>query len=247
MKWRERDGVRWLEAELPGARAAFSTRLGGVSEAPFEGLNIAILTGDDRQAVRENRSRLAAALGRDPEGVVMARQVHGVNVQRHDARQEPHVFADVVRSAEEADAHVTASRELTPMVVVADCLPIALSGPGGVAMVHAGWRGLSAGIVEAAAAAVRAEAAAIGPGIGPCCYEVGEEVLAEFEDLDGVADGRMLDLPAVARALLERAGLARIESADLCTSSNPGLFFSHRRDGERTGRQAGLVWITGAP
>ena len=91
--------------------------------------------------------------------------------------------------------------------------------------------------------AVDAEAAAIGPGIGPCCYEVGEEVLAEFADLDGVAEGRMLDLPAVAAALLERAGVSATESADLCTSCNPELFYSHRRDGERTGRQAGLVWM----
>ena len=110
-------------------------------------------------------------------------------------------------------------------------------------MVHCGWRGLAGGIVERAVDEVDAEAAAIGPGIGPCCYEVGEEVLAEFDDLGGVAEGRMLDLPAVARKLLERAGVGSIESAELCTSSNPELFYSHRRDGERTGRQAGLVWV----
>jgi hypothetical protein len=110
-------------------------------------------------------------------------------------------------------------------------------------MAHCGWRGLAAGVVARAAETVDAEAAAVGPGIGPCCYEVGEEVLAEFSDLDGVADGRMLDLPAVAKALLERAGVARTESADLCTKCNPELFYSHRRDGERTGRQAGLAWI----
>ena len=110
-------------------------------------------------------------------------------------------------------------------------------------MAHGGWRGLADGIVESAAARVEAEAAAIGPGIGPCCYEVGEEVLAAFSDLDGVAEGRMLDLPAVARALLERAGVATVEVAGLCTSCNPDLLFSHRRDGERTGRQAGLAWL----
>jgi polyphenol oxidase len=90
---------------------------------------------------------------------------------------------------------------------------------------------------------VEASAAAIGPGIGPCCYEVGDEVLAEFDHLgDGVSEGRMLDLPEVARRLLERAGVGSVVGTDLCTSCNPELFFSHRRDGERTGRQAGLVW-----
>src|SRR3954453_12191064 len=100
-------------------------------------------------------------------------------------------------------------------------------------------------MIAKAAGAVQAEAAAIGPGIGLCCYEVGEKVLAEFDDLDGVARGRMLDLTAVATALLESAGVTEIESSGLCTSSNPELFFSHRRDGDRTGRQAGLAWIDG--
>ncbi len=243
MEWRETDGVRWLEAELPGARAAFSTRLGGVSETPFDALNVAIMTGDERESVRENRARLAAALGRDPLGVVMGRQVHGGELRRHEDVQEPRVFSDVVKSPDEADAQATSNPELTPLVMVADCLPVAMAGPRGVAMVHCGWRGLASGIVAKAAKEVGAEAAAIGPGIGPCCYEVGEEVLAEFDDLEGVADGRMLDLSAVARALLERAGVHSIASAEICTSSSPDLFYSHRRDGERTGRQAGLVWM----
>ena len=243
MDWREQEGVRWLEAELPGARATFSTRVGGVSEAPYDALNVAIMTGDDRERVRQNRGRLAGAIGREPDGVVMGRQVHGTDLRTHEERQEPRVYADVVKSPDEVDAHATASPDLTPLVMVADCLPVAMVGPGGVAMAHCGWRGLAGGIVAKAVEAVDAEAAAIGPGIGPCCYEVGEEVLAEFDDLDGVADGRMLDLPAVAKALLERSGVSTSESADLCTSCNPELFYSHRRDGERTGRQAGLVWM----
>ncbi len=243
MDWRERDGVRWLEAELPGARAAFSTRVGGVSEAPYEALNVAVLTGDELDSVRENRHRLASALGREPEGVVMGRQVHGVELRRHEERQQPRVYADVVRSPDEVDAHVTARAELTPLVMVADCLPVAMGGPRGVAMAHCGWRGLAGGIVAKAAEAVEAEAAAVGPGIGPCCYEVGDEVLSEFADLDGVAQGRMLDLTLVATALLERAGVTATESSGLCTKCNPELFYSHRRDGERTGRQAGLAWL----
>jgi YfiH family protein len=243
MEWRDQDGVRWLEAKLPGARAAFSTRIGGVSEAPYDALNVAIMTGDERERVRENRARLAGAIGRDAAGVVMGRQVHGTELRRHEAPQQSSVYADVVKSPDEVDAQATSNAELTPLVMVADCLPVAVSGPRGVAMVHCGWRGLAGGIVAKAAVEVDAEAAAIGPGIGPCCYEVGEEVLAEFSDLDGVADGRMLDLPAVARSLLERAGVESIESAEICTSDNPDLFYSHRRDGERTGRQAGLVWM----
>jgi hypothetical protein len=243
MEWREREGVRWLEAELPGARAAFSTRVGGVSEAPYEALNVGILTGDDRDAVRDNRTRLAGALGRDPAGVVMARQVHGSELREHSIGQEPPVYADLVASADEADAQATGNLGLTPLVMVADCLPVAMAGQRGVAMAHCGWRGLAGGILAETARAIDATAAAVGAGIGPCCYEVGEEVLAEFEGLDGIAEGRMLDLTAVARELLARAGVTEVESADLCTSCNPTLFYSHRRDGERTGRQAGLAWM----
>jgi polyphenol oxidase len=244
VEWRELDGVRWLEAALPGARAAFSTRIGGVSEAPYEALNVAILTGDERDRVRENRTRLAASIERDPTGVVMARQVHGSELRRHEAPQQPRVYADVVKSPDKVDAQATANPDLTPLVMVADCLPVAMVGPGGVAMAHCGWRGLAAGIVAEAAGEVDAEAAAIGPGVGPCCYEVGEEVLKAFENLDGVARGRMLDLTAVATALLERAGVTAVEASGLCTSCNAELFYSHRRDGERTGRQAGLAWMT---
>ncbi len=243
MDWRERDGVTWLEAELPGARAAFSTRVGGVSEDPYASLNVAVKTGDAQGRVHDNRRRLAAALGIAPENVVMAHQVHGAELIFHEAPQEPAVYSDVVPSPWDADAHATAQPGIVPFVMTADCLPVALSGPGGVAMAHGGWRGLAGGILERAAATVRAEAAAVGPGIGPCCYEVGDEVLGAFEDLDGVAEGRMLDLPAVARGLLERHGVDAVETADLCTSCNPELFYSHRRDGERTGRQAGRAWL----
>lgn len=243
MQWMERDGVRWLEAELPGARAAFTTRLGGVSEPPYDSLNLALKTGDQPGRVRDNRRRAAAALGLAPENVLMGRQVHGEGLCAHHRAQEPAVFADAVRSPIDADGHLTDQPGLAPLVMTADCLPIALVGPGGVASVHGGWRGLAAGIAGKAAARLEATAAAVGPGIGPCCYEVGGEVLAEFSDLDGVAAGRMLDLPAVAERLLERAGVKAVERTELCTSCNPELFYSHRRDGERTGRQAGLVWL----
>jgi YfiH family protein len=244
MEWQEQDGVRWLQAELPGAQVAFSTRVGGVSEKPYESLNIAVKTGDEQGRVGDNRRALATALGIAPENVVMGRQVHGAELLWHERQQEPAVYAEVVRSPHEVDAHATDQAGLVPLVMVADCLPVALSGPGGVAMAHAGWRGLAGGVLEKAAESVRAEAAAVGPGIGPCCYEVGDEVLSAFEGLDGVAEGRMLDLPAAATRLLERSGVEAVERAELCTSCNPELFFSHRRDGETTGRQAGLAWLT---
>ena len=235
MEWREQNGVRWLQARLPGATATFSTRVGGVSEAPYESLNLGILTDDSKDAVAENHRRLAAALSLDPERIVAGRQVHGAELAVHS---QPPI------DRPEVDGHITAEPNLALLVFVADCLPIALAGPGGVAMLHCGWRGLAAGIVAKGAAAVSATHAAIGPGIGPCCFEVGEEVLGAFSSLgEGIADGRMLDLPEVARRLLAEAGVGEIEPAGLCVSCEPELFFSHRRDSGRTGRQAGLDWL----
>lgn len=244
MQWRERDGVRWLEAELPNARVAFSTRLGGVSAPPYESLNVALLTGDRRDDVRENRHRLAGALGLDPARVVIGRQVHGAELTVHDSPPAPNPYADPGPDPPEVDGHVTARPGLAPLVMVADCLPVALSGPDGAALLHCGWRGLAAGIIERGAEAVGATAAAIGPGIGPCCYEVGEEVLERFRPLgEGLSTGRGLDLVEITRRLLRRAGVESVEATDLCVGCHPELFFSHRRDGERTGRQAGVVWL----
>jgi polyphenol oxidase len=246
MDWRDRDGVRWLEADLGGVRAAFSSRRGGVSEEPFASLNLGILTGDRRRSVSANRARLAAALDLDPRDVLMGLQVHGSRIVEHDARQEPAPYAVPGSPLPEADGHATDRSRLASLVLVADCLPVALSGDGGVAMLHCGWRGLAAGIIGRGVEAVEARAAAIGPGIGPCCYEVGEEVLARFAALGpGIARGRMLDLTEVARRQLREAGVEEVAAAGLCTSCEADLFFSHRRDGERSGRQAGLVWRQG--
>jgi YfiH family protein len=248
MEWRETDGVRWLEAGLPGARAAFSTRLGGVSAAPFDSLNLGILTDDERPAVYENRRRLASTLGHAPDRIAFGLQVHGAELATHGEAERSSFVPDggikEERDPPEVDGHVIAEPGLAGLVFVADCLPVALAGPGGVAMLHCGWRPLAAGILAKGAAAIGATAAAIGPGIGPCCYEVGDEVLGVFTGLgEGVAAGRMLDLPEVARRLLARAGVEQVESAGLCSSCNPELFYSHRRDTGRSGRQAGLVWI----
>jgi polyphenol oxidase len=248
MEWQESNGVRWLEADLGGARAAFSTRLGGVSESPYDSLNLGLLTEDADEAVTENRRRLAAALGFTPEQVVFARQVHGTRLTEHPTQSRGSFRTHTVQKeprdgVSEADGHVVTEPGNAPLVFTADCLPVALYGPGGLAMVHAGWRGLAGGILGKAAEAVGADRAAIGPGIGPCCYEVGEEVLSAFAGLGDVAEGRMLDLPEVARRLLAEAGVEQVETAGLCTSCEAELFFSHRRDHGRTGRQAGVAWI----
>ncbi len=244
MEWRDANGIGWLEARLPGARAAFSTRAGGVSSAPFASLNLGALAGDEIASVAQNRQRLAGALGLETGRVAVGRQVHGTKLATHVAPPRSSPFASLGRPIPEVDGHVTAEPGLAALVLVADCLPVALVGPGGVAMLHCGWRGLAGGIVARGVEAVGATDAAIGPGIGPCCYEVGTEVLEVFAGVgDGVAAGSMLDLTEVACRLLRAAGVERIEAAGLCTSCESERFFSHRRDAGRTGRQAGLVWL----
>jgi hypothetical protein len=249
MEWQEKDGVRWLAAELGSAgvgigRAGFGSRVGGVSAAPYDTLNIGVLTDDFDQAVVENRRRLAAAVGIEPSRVPIGLQVHKADIAVHEAPQDPSPYAEPGSALEEVDGHVVRRPGLAPLVLTADCLPVALAGPGGLAMLHCGWRGLAAGIVARGAALIEATSAAIGPGIGPCCYEVGAEVLDAFADLgEGVADDRMLDLPEVARRTLARAGIEQVESAGLCTFCEAELFFSHRRDEGKTGRMGNLAWI----
>lgn len=212
MEWRSADGVEWLEASLPGARAVFSTRSAG--------------------SVKESAVPLAAALGLDPNRIAIGRQVHGGELAFHEGPPD---------TVPEADGHFTEVPDLPLLVFAADCLPVAVAAPGSVAMLHCGWRGLAAGIAYRGAGMVGATAAAIGPGIGPCCYEVGADVLRTFRP--DVVDGGTLDLAAEARQQLRAAGVERIESADICTRCNPDRFFSHRREGDQAGRQAGLVWI----
>ena len=244
MEWRETGGVRWLEAELPGARAAFTTRTGGMSHGPFASLNLGLLTDDDPATVHANRAEACEAMELDPAGILSGHQVHGAEIRRLERPSERSAWLlGAGGDRAQVDGWATAAPGLVPLVFVADCLPVALSGPEGVAMIHCGWRGLAAGIAERGALEIGATAAAIGPGIGRCCFEVGEEVLAEFAHLgDDVADGRMLDLALVCARLLQAAGVEEIEASGLCTSCERDLFFSHRRDGGVTGRQAGVVW-----
>jgi YfiH family protein len=234
-----------IDVELPGGRAAFSTRAGGVSEGPYQSLNLGILTDDDQARVAQNRTLAARELGLEAERIAMGWQVHGADIREWDAPPDGGGYASPGAHLERVDGHATELTDVGLLVLVADCLPVALIAPGRAAMLHCGWRPLAAGIVEKALDSFdEPPAAAIGPGIGRCCYEVGEEVLAEFADLDGVADGRMLDLRMVVRRKLEARGVTHIEDVDLCTSCRPDLFFSHRRDKGVTGRQGGFAWLT---
>jgi YfiH family protein len=230
--------------DLPGARAFFSTRRGGVSEGPYESLNLGILTDDDPERVTENRSRLAGQARLEPSAIAMGWQVHGTELREWEGPPETEVAGYAAPGAElpRVDGHLTGAEGVGLLVLVADCLPVALSGGGRVAMLHCGWRGLADGIVERALASFdETPAAAVGPGIGPCCYEVGGEVLERFKGLDGVSSGRMLDLRAVVEHNLRGGGVQQIEHVDECTSCRADLYFSHRRDGGVTGRQGGLV------
>lgn len=234
-----------IELELAGAQVAFSTREGGVSEGPYRSLNLGILTDDDPARVARNRELLAGSVGVPRRSIAMGWQVHGREVAEWDGPPPAgrDGFAEPGAALRKVDGHTTAAPDLALLVLVADCLPVALAGPERIAMLHCGWRGLAAGIADGAVDLfAEPPAALVGPGIGRCCYEVGAEVTEAFADLDEVAAGRMLDLRAVAEAKLRAAGVRQVEHVDLCTSCNPELFFSHRRDGGVTGRQAGLVW-----
>jgi hypothetical protein len=236
---------RWegdhITADLPGGRVLFSTRRGGVSGGPYASLNLGRLTDDDPANVDANRDRLAAAVGLPRERFLFGRQVHGALVHRATAFDRP---------VAEEDGQATALREAAALVFVADCLPVALTAEDAVAALHCGRRPLAGGIVAEGVAALRELGAdgpitaAIGPGARGCCYEVGDEVHAEFAGIPGARAGeRNLDLPAVARHQLAAAGVETIHDTGLCTiCDGDGRFFSHRRDGGVTGRQAGVVW-----
>jgi purine-nucleoside/S-methyl-5'-thioadenosine phosphorylase / adenosine deaminase len=212
-----------LAIDLPGGTALFTTRRGGVSEGPYASLNLGLWTDDDPGCVQLNRERVQVQVG--ASRLAQGRQVHGTRVVVDG------------QGIEEADGQVISGRGVAAVVLVADCLPVALAGPERVGVVHAGWRGLAAGMLEGGVEATGAVAAAIGPGIGPCCYEVGDDVRAVF----GTSE-RTVDLKAIARARLEAAGVRDIHDCGLCTSCDAERFFSHRRDRGVTGRQAGLAW-----
>lgn len=246
-----------LAIDIGGAHVVFTTRRGGFSGGPYTSLNLGRLTGDHPGAVRRNRALLEAQVGMR---LAYIRQVHGATVRRIASVSDIGVgpLPDGEVELLEADGQATAIPGVAPMVMTADCLPIAVAGhagpdgAGAVAMLHAGWRGLAEGVVAEGVRAVRklgaggALEAAIGPGAGVCCYEVGEEVHGAFTGYGYRARrGRNLDLKAIARSQLEEAGVETVHDVGLCTiCSGEELFFSHRRDRGVTGRQAGIAWLS---
>src|ERR671935_2184132 len=242
----DRKLIDLLQWDAPGPyRVAFTTRLGGVSEGPFESLNLGILTEDDPDRVVENRRRVCEALGADAETATMAWQVHGSTVTEARPR------GILRRSVFERCDGLWSDRPGQAMALLtADCYPVALAranGEPGLCVLHVGWRGLLDGIIAAGAEALGDGplAAAVGPGIGPCCYEVGEEVAAPFRGRFGddvTVDGR-LDLGLATELALREAGVENIERTWLCTACERELFFSHRRDRGGTGRQGVIAYI----
>jgi len=219
--------IHWNE---PGYVVAFTTRVGGVSEGVYASLNLTRGTGDAADKVEENRRIACEALGLPADRLAFNRQVHSPTVHRAHAgaRGEP------------GDGLWSDEPRLPMLAMSADCLPIAVvrtDGPPALAVLHAGWRGLSEGVVGAGVSQLGdgPKAAIVGPAIGPCCYEVGPEVSGLFDD-DLTVEGK-LDLWTAAERTLRAAGVERVERLDLCTRDNPELFFSHRRDGHARGVQ----------
>jgi YfiH family protein len=236
----------WIVPDWPApanVKAFITTRAGGSSIGPYAGLNLGLRTDDDPLAVEANRRRLRAALPDEPKWL---RQVHGCEV----------VDADVLAGVPEADAAVARSANTVCAVLVADCIPVLLADRAGsaVAIAHAGWRGLARGVLERAVERLDRPPeellAYLGPGIGPGAFEVGADVRDAFLAGDARAEAAfrprapgkwMADLFLLARQRLARCGVTRIHGGDLCTHSDPGRFYSYRRDGA-TGRMAALIW-----
>ena len=230
--------IAWL---LDGYTVAFTTRVGGVSEGPYASLNLGRKSGDDVERVDENRRIACDAVGADLEALALNYQVHSNRVLQ----------AAPAMRGEHADGLWTDEPGLPILAMSADCLPIVLGRTEGpepaLCVLHAGWKGLLAGIVATGVDALGdgSLAAAIGPGIGPCCYEVGEEVAIPFRERFGadVARNGRLDLWTSAERTLLAAGVARVERFDRCTACDPETFFSHRRDRGNTGRQGVIAYV----
>lgn len=255
----------WLEPDWPApanVRAISTFRRGGASLGPYAWLNLGDHVGDAAAAVAENRRRLAAAAGLPAEPAWLA-QIHGAGVADLDA-------ADSARGADSngaasgagpptADASFTRRPGRICAVLTADCLPVLLAADSGdaVAAAHAGWRGLAAGVIEAAVRALKVPPqrllAWLGPAIGLQHFEVGAEVRDELLRGDPGAEGAfapnargrfMADLSLLARRRLAALGVARVFGGHECTFSAADRYFSHRRDGV-SGRQATLIWLQG--
>jgi polyphenol oxidase len=230
-----------LRFDLPGGggHALFTTRAHG---------NMSSVGGTGAEHGMRARERLRTQLGL--RRLARGCQVHGTTVLRIRADADiPPLDPATARPSMRADGQATDLHGVGTMVLTADCLPVALASPHAVAMVHAGWRGLAAGALEEGVRALRELndageiAALIGPGAGPCCYEVGPEVHAAFGGAH--RDGRgHIDLKAIARdRLLAAGGVTEVLDTHACTICDEH-FFSYRREGSRAGRNAGVAWLS---
>jgi polyphenol oxidase len=215
-----------------GVGIYFFTRLGGVSQPPYDSLNVSRKVGDASEAVEENLSLIRTAMAARPAAWV--RQVAGDHV----------VSVSGPGLAGEADALVSAAPDLCLSVAVADCVPVALVGEREVGMVHSGWRGTLAGVSGKAARTLGGSGlrAYIGPSIRRCCYEVSPELAAKFAARfgEGVVSGRRLSLQDAIRLDLQRAGV-EVHDLELCSGCRLDLFYSHRKEGPHTGRNLATV------
>lgn len=253
LEWREHDGLTWLRWQAGAACMAFPTRSGGVSAPPFEGLNLAFSVADDPANVRENRRRWCAALGIAQSRLVIPAQVHSTAIAWVDEGDAGRGAFGLDTVLPALDGLLTRTVSLPLVVSYADCVPVAIVAEGddgpALAVVHAGWRGMLAGIVGRAAAALsrvgRPTAAVIGPSIGPCCFTVGEEPRRRFAlRFPGCVRGSAVDLQRCARSELEAAGVPplAVAEAGIC-SADDERFFSHRRDAGLTGRHLAIAWL----
>lgn len=229
-----------LTFELPGGgHALFTSRAHG-NLSSTDGL------GCEQGALARERLRERLGLRR----LLRGHQVHGVTiVPVREQLDLPPVANKAAPVPYQADGHATGLLGVGALALTADCLPVALGGEGAVAMVHAGWRGLAAGVLEQGVRALREVGcegelvAILGPGAGPCCYEVGPEVHAAFPGAP--RRGRYIDLKAIARSRLRAAGVESVRDVGLCTICD-SRFYSHRREAQRAGRQAGIAWLAQA-
>ncbi len=221
------------DPEPEKARIRFFTRLGGVSEPPFDSLNVSVTVGDARGSVMENLSRIKDSMGGSPSAWI--KQVAGDEIVR----------ATGPGFSGEADALVTGEQDLALVVAVADCVPVALVGEKEIAMIHSGWRGTLSGISGKAVRNLKGDdvRAYIGPCIRRCCYEVSEELAGRFTERFGpeVVSGSNLSLPDAIRVDLWEQGIDTIHDLGLCTGCRPDLFYSHRKQGPATGRNLSAV------
>lgn len=248
-----------LFADADHLTAAVSTRLGGVSAPPFDTLNMSFSTGDEAASVLENRTRFLSAVGIDPKEIVTCRQVHGTHLEQVGKEDRGRGASSQETAVKDCDGLMTDEAGVPIVLNFADCTPLLFydAGHQAIAISHGGWRGTEADIAGKTVSMMKETfgsdpkdlLAAVGPAIGPCCFEVGGEVIKQFSHLFSREEMVLLtrkdkgekyhfDLPRANLILLQRAGIREehIDASGVCTYCREDLFYSYRKSGGRTGR-----------